>query len=128
LARGDRGRFSSEKIPQNTFNTLLPARFPQNSVGTLFPLKTLDSNTDGMKNMKNKSKLKSVRKFFRNNRGVFFTLGGIAAGLAIVRFLGSERAAETLKTVGNNVKAFGHKVASGVQNQTHEPAISQRRL
>jgi len=67
--------------------------------------------------MKKRSRLKSIGKFFRNNRGVFFTLGGIAAGLAVVRLLSSERGKETLKTIGNNVKEFSNDVASRLQNQ-----------
>jgi hypothetical protein len=67
--------------------------------------------------MKNKSKLKGFKKFFRNNRKAFFVLGGIAAGVALVRLLGSARAAETLKSVGNNVREFGDQVASKLQNE-----------
>ena len=68
---------------------------------------------------KNKSGLTGIKNFAVKNRVVLAALGGAAAGVAISRLLGTEKAAEILNTVGSNVREFGHKVSAGLQN--HQP-------
>lgn len=66
---------------------------------------------------KKKSKsMTGIKKFAVRNKLVLAALGGAAAGVAIARLLGTEKAAEILNTVEGNVREFGHKVSAGLQN------------
>lgn len=65
---------------------------------------------------KNKSGINGLSKFAMNNKVVLAALGGAAVGVAIARLLGTEKAAEILKTVENKVREFGNKVTAGIEN------------
>jgi hypothetical protein len=51
-----------------------------------------------------------IKSFFSENKGMIATIGGVAAGLAIISFLGKERSAKLLTALGTSVKAISGTV------------------
>jgi len=68
---------------------------------------------------KNKSGIKDIKKFASKNKVMLAAIGGAAAGVAITRILGSEKASEILNTVESKVREISNKVSAGLPN--HEP-------
>jgi hypothetical protein len=68
---------------------------------------------------KNKSGIKGIKNFASKNKVMLAAIGGAAAGVAITRILGTEKATEILNTVENKVREYNNKISAGLQN--HEP-------
>lgn len=65
---------------------------------------------------KNKSIDKTLRKYARKNKFVLAAFGGAAAGIAISRILGTEKATQVLQSLEDNVRGFGRRVTEGFSN------------
>lgn len=65
---------------------------------------------------------KQLRAFIKSNRMIFVTLGGLAAGIAITRILGSDRARKVFHAAGGGLKNFGSKLTNGKLRSTIETA------
>jgi hypothetical protein len=69
---------------------------------------------------KKKSALKYFSKFGKNNKVMWAAISGAAAGIAIARVLGTQKAADILQAAETSIKDFSNKVTEGL-NQRGTP-------
>jgi len=68
-----------------------------------------------------------IKSFISENRSMIVAIGGVAAGIAVVSFLGKERSKKLLQSLGSSVKDLSGKMMQdlGSYKELLSPLLSK---